>query len=348
VKKVFQAFVLLLSIIGCCPYKGVASIEDTRNDVSFEVASKEGPGAVGTETSLKEGMEPSLENSTRLNISPLLLTRDFFSLSHFSRLPVNFQMTLNQILLSYELNSKNYLTVQTGRDTQHDSQKEVAGLSLSHRFDRAPGQIEAFCDSYHSKAGTSDRSEAISVGGRGKMTVSNHFEINSELAYEEMVASEIVSPSYRASIAGKLDLNTPAQSQVKIAYHCIREEPVKTGNGETTLVPESSVSSISVMNVSLACAPIKSLFMSVDYYYYLQNQAEFQTLANQRTFLSSLDFNETRQGIDEQLNFKATYVYSQTLISHLLAGWFNRGSLPYGQTDDSKTFEIRGEIVVNF
>ncbi|MBN2143145.1 MAG: hypothetical protein JW774_00835 [Candidatus Aureabacteria bacterium] len=338
-------WVLILFYAVCLNFPLLASIEHSQTDVLFETDSKSNPEAVSLDIAAKKKeTESALENSTQLHISPIYLTRDFFSISHFSRLPVNFQMTLNQILLSYELNNKNHLYVRTAElDTIHGSKGEMASVSFQHRFDRLPYRIETFCDSIYAQDGM-NQLEAVSFGGRGKMPLSNQFAINSEIACGERKTMDSISPFYHTTLSGIWNPQTSGKPQVTLSYQYLSGDVPKMKEMDN----DSSVSSISVMNVSLACAPVKSLFMSVDYYYYLQNEAEIQTLSNHRSLLASLDLNEAQDVLEEELNFKATYVYSKTLVSHLLAGWFNRGPLSYGHTDDSKTFEIRGEIIVNF
>ena len=94
----------------------------------------------------------------------------------------------------------------------------------------------------------------------------------------------------------------------------------------------------------LSCLPVEKMFMSVDYYYYIKNHVDSYTVTYA---LNNQNFDSKEKNLGQQLDFKAVYLHSDQMKSEVFAGW-HESTEAYSAPDDTKTFEIRGEIVVNF
>jgi len=298
---------------------------------------------------------PAQEGKTRFDIQPLYLNRNLSVLTRFSTLPENFQLTLKQFYITHQWDNKTRLGAKgTGlEDRFADSKGQDVLVELSHPV-VAHSLIHTETFFGASKSDQDPEETSIFFGARGNGSLFN-LNFNGEFSYEDQIASQVSSPAFKAVVSSSLAWNASFPSEVKLAWQYAEERGID--NDLQDLYAEErpqgniyapTISNISILNVSLACAPVQNMFFSLDYYYYLQDKLQIQSFANNRSRYSGTELTtgESRD-LGQELNFIATYSPSDLIISKLFAGWFDPGSA-YAQVDDNKTFEIRGEIIVNF
>ncbi len=299
-----------------------------------------------------------------LMVNALAMNRDLSIMTHFSVLPQDYQMIVKQFLLNYEV----------GDRTNFSAQKQTGRVRMSAPFLPVNSLSEMFAeiDSSQIKSqglknfeSSLESAESISVTVITDMHGKGSFgkaAWKGEFAYEDYLAADVIgSPAFKAALYGILKLNTlKSEFNVNLIHagkHSLEEELRYLDKKQTGAIYEPQafypVKSQALLNTQLVCSPRKILFLSLDDYYYLQNELKAQYYKNKTAGASESSISNlvwthgenSEQG--EEANFKSIYAYSDTYISQLLAGWVDPGAT-YGKIEDTKTFEIRGEIIINF
>ncbi|EKD27448.1 MAG: hypothetical protein ACD_79C00719G0004 [uncultured bacterium] len=343
-----NTFFILLYTFGCLCFYSFASI-DKSDDISNKNKSES-----SSEMSFITN-EALLNNSNTYTIplKPLYLNRSMAMMTSFSSLPDNYLITLKQFYLSYELN-KNTKMTSHAYTTDFDKNKyNEVNMDISRNISLKPFSIEPFIKTTHKSL--EDETSLVALGARGKTSVSK-IQINGEFTYEDFMVSKIENPGFKASLNGMYSFESEIQPQVKVAWQYADSSPsndnaennfleLYSKNQRNIFSPENN--NISILNFSLACSPKNNMFMSIDYYHYLQDQLQKQAFSKNYASYNSLSTNGTNKDLGQEIDLKATFLHSEFFQSSIFAGWFERGEA-YSNTDNTKTFEIKGEIIVNF
>jgi hypothetical protein len=285
---------IFLWIVLACPWNTASAFVDNHGNLFLQwtAATKTNTAltktnsieTIGEIRSLKQGIPSSL---TEGDVS-MAMDRDLSSVTRFSVLPQDYQMTLKQFLLSYETSN-----------------------------------VEDF-----------------------------HYEQPVRFVYEDYMAADVIDArAFKAALSGTLGENTP-----RLEFHVnlihgdkgsLKEELRYLNKKRTEGVFASPLFHVTLVNTSLACNTRKSLFLSLEDYYCLQNTLKVP---------ASIFANSISKRTDSELRVHSEWgnrylkdiaPYLKSYPSKLLAGWIDSDAV-YGNREDTKTFEICGEIIVNF
>lgn len=272
-----------------------------------------------------------INDDNSVKCEPIYFDRSLSTMKIYSNLPKDLLLTIKQ---SYTKNN------------EKDNTDNSTFCDISTRFNKYNVNFEPFFET----ATSQDKKPVLaSVGLRNSVEILN-FSLNGKVSYEDLLVSNIVAaPALKVALAGIYKMNT-LQSHLKFAYDYSNPKENFTNNyykstGGEIYSPDDN--NISVMNVTLACAPFKNTFMSVDYYHYIQDKLTIQTYSKN---IKALDLNETNglnRDLGHEINLKTNIAFSERIKSELCTGWFIPGKA-YSYSEDTKTFEIKGEIIVNF
>ena len=281
------------------------------------------------------------DNGVCLGVQPLYLDRDISAIKSYSSLPGNIQTTLKQSYLTYE-------HCKAPKIESLPVNEGMTWCDFSKTFYKYPFVVQTFVETV--KAGNPSETP-VSVGAEAAISFSNT-DFRGKIAYEDKLASSVTgSPALKVALSGlkKLDYSTVPQIKVAAEYNGDQGEKGGTQSVEvarnTIFSPDES--NIGVMNLALACSPMRNMFMSVEYYYYLQDRLQVQNFSNNPGALRIASTNGQSQDLGQEFDLRTVLAFTDYVRSELFAGVFNKGKA-YANNDDNKTFEIKGEIVVNF
>lgn len=287
------------------------------------------------------------ESSTEFSIDPVYLTRNLSAITSFSVLPEKFMLTLEQSFLNYEINKTLSIDSTSVKVKNNSNTEEFCDIRLKKQVSSSSVSTETYAKATH----FSDNSSSVSLGVIAKKNMAN-FEFSGEISYEEVLASKIASPSFQAALSGAYNFKDSKSSKIQVALSHAKESTIsdltryeKNFNSGNVFDPD--LSNISIVNLSLSCAPTKNMFMSIDYYYYLQDQLKIQSFTNALADSGETYTDGNSRELGQEINFTAVFMCSKNWKSEFFTGLFAPGEA-YSNVDDTKTFEIRGEIIVNF
>jgi hypothetical protein len=319
-------------------FASIDSAADTRPD-EFAIVSNA--------TKFSDPDSIARNTGSRFSVKPIYLDRGLSVLTGFSRLPEDFRLTLERFQAGGRVAPRTRIHAGGTRIENSERRRhEHAWVDIRHRV---PLSSRSTLETYL-ETSQAETEFAFAVGARGHASF-RKMEINGELSYEELMASSVASPAVKAALSGSYRFDS-LQSTVELGWRYADENPVRDLDvyRSAAYTPGSiyapDFSNISILNVSMACRPAHNMFMSVDYFHYVQDQLQAQSFS--RGFWQEQRYtNGESRDLGQELDIKATYTYSDSWKSEWFAGWFAPGEA-YANTDDTKTFEIRGEIVVNF
>lgn len=283
-------------------------------------------------------------NSSSFMVAPLYLDRDISIISSFSSLPGNIVTTLEQYCFNWEENNLFSLSSRhLKKSNAIDSESYFNEIGLTQNNSN---KIQTFLKSKN----YSSADDSIEAGARTEVKTDS-WTISGEVAYEDFVASEIASPGLRAAVKGFYNFDYSISSQLKLAWQYFGDFnksyiPNVTENAGGDIY-SPKLANMNILNISLACMTSRKMFMSVDYYYYLQDKLKVSSTADTYSRIANSVTSGTSKHLGQELDIQAVYNNSENWTSRLFAGWFEPGNA-LNPGEDSKTFEIRGEIVVNF
>lgn len=315
--------------------------------MSEDTVAEKNISCVITEETLNPKLSP--ENKSGLfdfEFKPMTLNRDLSVITTLSGLPYALQLTMKQSFLTYEFDRNNQ-ALEKGKSFKDG----ISWCDISRKYSHSNVSVEPYVQTAKKING---EASAMSTGVRANVSC-NAVNLEGKVSYEEMLASTVVSsPAITMGLKGVYTVeNIPYTPSLTVGF----EHAGETLN-EANFVSYEKVggdiynpdhTNVDIMNVSLACIPSKNMFMSLDYYHYLQNNLQVQSYSSNPHALSLPYTNGESRDLGQEINLKTVIAYTDSLRSELFAGYFVPGEAYANQNvEDNKTFEIRGEIIVNF
>ena len=281
----------------------------------------------------------------QFEVTPMTLNRDLSVITTLSGLPYALQLTMKQSFLTYEFDRNNQ-ALEKGKSFKDG----ISWCDISRKYVYSNVSVEPYVQTSKKING---EASAMASGLRANVSC-NAVNLEGKISYEEMLASTVVSsPAIIAGMKGTYTVEKiPYTPSVTVSF----EHAGETLN-EANYVSYDKVggdiynpdhTNVNIMNVSLACVPSKNMFMSLDYYRYLQNNLQVQTYSSNPHALSLPYTSGESRDLGEEINLKTVIAYTDSLRSEFFAGYFVPGEAYANQSEENKTFEIRGEIIVNF
>lgn len=235
-------------------------------------------------------------------------------------------------------------------EVQYGSSQLIREQHLRMSTDVLSDQVSLFGEVMH-RTNTYNQTEdrIFSLGGSSALNTMSG-QLSGEIVYEDALAKSYASPALKAILSHKLHVSETAQFKIGWKYFEKKEWLNQLGQNNGLIEHSSDLSNLNIFNLQLAFAPADKMFLSLDYYHYLQDQLSadvFQAPFGAIDPIVLASTNGLSKDIGEVIDLRAIYSHSENLSSQLMAGWFIPGSA-LGQAEDKKTFEIRGEIIVNF
>jgi len=285
------------------------------------------------------------QKDSTFQVTPLQLNRSASMITSFYTLPKNVLLTLEQSFLT--LQNTNNTKIKASVISRKDGEEQLAETSwfnISKSFYIPSGSVET----YVGATNNDNEKNYSSAGAKIKASISSKIGIEGRVEVDNFF-----SQTLQANIKSFYKFDTSTKSMLEIAFQYagkrqnsdLKDFDSKNASRSTIFSPKQS--NISTFNISLACLAIEKTFMSVEYFYYLQNKIQVQSFTDESSYLGNMFTNGNNRFLGQELNFKAVRTCSTNLKSELFAGWFDLGEA-YSNPEDNKTFEIRGEIIVNF
>ena len=285
------------------------------------------------------------QKNNDFKVMPLRLNRSASMITSFYTLPKNVLLTLEQSY--FTLQNKNNTKINTSVITKKDGDNELnetSWFNISKSFYIPSVSIETY-------VGTTNNNNEKSYSTAGAKLQAS---LSSKIGFEGRVeVDNFFSQSLQANIKSFYKFDTSTKSMLEIAFQYAGDrknsdlKDFDNNNAARSTIFAPKQSNISTFNIALACLPVEKTFMSVEYFYYLQNKIQVQSFTDTSSYLGNMFTNGNNRFLGQELNFKAVRTCSTNWKSELFAGWFDLGEA-YSNPEDNKTFEIRGEIIVNF
>ncbi len=208
-----------------------------------------------------------------------------------------------------------------------------------------------------SREGT-DR-EPIAIGLRGGYDPDNGLALHGEFVYETGDNETLDKKAWALDLGVTYVLDTSWNPTLKVAYlYATGDENADDGDDEAfdpmfnyTRYGEAfspDLSNIQIINAGVAIQPSDLTTVSLDWFYYTQNEAAAMSMANPR--ITDAGVTAMTTGADDELGYELDlgirHNYTEKVTASMIVALFVPGDAYGSEADDA--LEIKGTILVSF